>query len=257
RLRVTVTRGTVRVTNAGRSTIFAADDVVVLEPTARGVRFVIEGRDPVIAYAVPCPRPDPGERPRWLEVAEAVAGEDPARVAIIRRRQPLAFGVRDALSNADTTAYRFTGSGGAGDTIIGQQVLWLLRPRLHRVLVTLGPTDDWPADLRSEVATRSAPQTGRRSQRRGRHDGRLADLILDLGPHRTDGTSFALLLRLAPWAQAFEARSIEGSPAAAVFDRCRDAQFLLTDAEHADLVVALATAGLARDSLVPDGPREP
>lgn len=250
RLRVSVTRGTVRVTNAGRSTVFAAADVVAVEPTAGGVRFVIHGRDPVIAYAVACPPPAPGERPRWLDVAEAVAGEDPARVAIIRRRVR-ATGVRSAAAQNRTTAYRFTGSGVAGEREVCQRALGLMRPRLRHASVTFGPTDDWPVDLGAEVAALLPPRASRPHRGRGRDDGHLGDLDLDLG----DDASFDLLLRLLPWVTAVEARRLDGSPSAAVFDRCRDAQLLLTSAERGDLRAAVVAAGLDPDILGRDGPR--
>lgn len=249
RLRVDVTRGTVRVTNAGRSTVFAADDVVAVEPTARGVRFVIHGRDPVIAYAVACPPPAPGERPRWLDVAEVVAGEDPARATIVRRRVR-ATGVRSAAAQSRTTAYRFTGSGLAGEREVCQCALDLMRSRLRHASVTFGRTDDWPVDLGMEVAALLPPRGSRPHRGPGRDDGHL-DLVLDLG----DDASFDLLLRLLPWVTAVEARRLDGSPSAAVFDRCRDAQLLLTSAECGDLRAAAVAAGLDPDILGSDGPR--
>lgn len=274
RLGISVTRGTVHVTNAGRATVFGADDVIGLEPTARGIRFVIRGRDPVVGYAVPCPPPHPGQRPRWLDVAEAVAGEDPTRVAIIRGRT-VASGVRSASGDAHTTAYRFTGAGLGPEVAICRRALSLLRPRLHEVYVTVGPTDDWPADLRNEVAevtARVGPHRGRGARQRTRLDGRLPDLTLDLtldqvrapdedgtrggtpGGPPTDGT-FTLLLRLAPWVVALEAMNLKGAPAGAVFDRCRDARFLLTDLEHEDLLATVVDSGLDQCALVLDRPR--
>ncbi len=265
RLRITVSRGVVRVTNAGRTTVFEADDVLAVQPTARGVRFVIEGRDPVVAYAVPCPPPNPGQRPRWLDVAEAVAGEDPARVVIIRGRAP-ARGVRSASADAHTTAYRFTGAGLEAEVAVCRRALGLLRPRLHEVVVTLGPADDWPPELSAEVAARVGPRRRRRARQHGRPDRLPADLTLDLGSRGGHGShgdhcdppsdaTFALLLRLTPWVVALEARSLTGVLAAAVFDRCRDARFLLTALEHEDLLATVVESGLGPQSLVLDGPR--
>jgi hypothetical protein len=75
--RVTVNDDTVRIVNPWGTHEMSRASVVDVRPGPFGVEFVGASGDRHVALAVRCTAGYVGERPRWVELAHAVTGEEP------------------------------------------------------------------------------------------------------------------------------------------------------------------------------------
>lgn len=163
RLRICLSRGVVRVTNAGRSAVFEADDVLAVQPTARGCGSSSRVETPSSRMPCPVPLRTRASAPAGSTSPRPWQGGTPSGSA------SSGAGPSPRVSaDARTTTYRLTGPGRGAEVAVCRRALGLLRPRLHEVVLTIGSVDDWPTDLSAEVAARIRPQRGHRARPLGR-----------------------------------------------------------------------------------------